>query len=316
MANPAALSRSGALALLGAATLAPRIARAQPAPKKLRICGFPADSYSEPYYAIDQGFLAKVGIDLEVIHLNSAGDIANAVNANAIDIGMDDAIEVANPFLAGMQIAFFGTSGLYSSSAPTSALVVAQQSPITSAKDLEGKIVAIITLASLSAISMREWLRVNGADQSKVKLVELPFGTMVPAIQRGTIDACLLAEPFLSLSRGQVRSIAKPQDTIAKSFVTSAFFAQRAWIEANRATARAFMQAMYETARWANTHQSESAVILSKYSKLPLDQVQQMTRVIYTTGFQPALMQPVLDVGLRYNEIKRGVNIGEIVVNV
>jgi hypothetical protein len=41
-----------------------------------------------------------------------------------------------------------------------------------------------------------------------------------------------------------------------------------------------------------------------------------MTRVRYTTGFQPALMQPVLDVGLRYNEIKRAVNVNEIVVNV
>jgi NitT/TauT family transport system substrate-binding protein len=307
------VTRATALGLVGAAAFFPSRAPAQEL-KTLRICGFPADSYSEPYYAIEQGFMKKYGINLEVVTLANAGEIANAVNADAIDIGMDDAIEVANPYIAGMQIAFFGPSATYNSTHTTSRLVTAPQSKITTAKDCEGKTVAVITLASMSANATRDWLKTNGADQTKVRLVELPFSAMVPGLQRGTIDVALLTEPYLSLLKDQVRPLAVPHDSIGKFYYLSSFFAKRDWINNNKALAHAFMQGMYEAAQWANTHNNESAAILAKYSKLQLDQVRGMTRVLFATSFDPTLLQPVLDLGLRHGELKRPVKASEIAI--
>ena len=235
---------------------------------------------------------------------------------DTIDVGMGDPVQVANPYLAGVPLAIFGGSGLYSTTAPTTVMVAANGSTLGKPKDFEGKTIALISLASLSSLATRKWLRQGGADETKVRLVELPFGSIVPALQRGTIDGALLSEPFLSLNRDNVRVIAKPFDAIAKSFYISTFFAKRSWLQTNRDLAHAFLGAMYEAGKWANAHQSESATILSKYSKLDLDKVRSMTRVSYATTFEANHIQPVLDIALQYGQITRSVNATAIMMAV
>jgi len=160
---------------------------------------------------------------------------------------------------------------------------------------------------------VRDWLQEGGADQTKVRIIELPFAAMVAALGRGTIAGALLAEPFLSAGRSDVRVLAKAFDAIAKSFFISSFFAQREWLGRNRDLARRFMGALYDTARWSNTHHNESAPILAKYSKLDIDRIRAMTRVSYGTSFDPALVQPVLDIAYKYKQLEQRVNAKDII---
>jgi len=290
---------------------------AGPAPAQslttIRICAFNVDSYAEPFYALEQGYLARVGITLDLVALPSAGAIGQAVTANVLDVGMGDPVQVANPFLAGVGLAFFGGSALYTSEAPTTLLVVDKNSPIRQARDFEGGTIAVVALASISSLAVREWLQVGGADQTKVRIIELPFAAMVAALGRGTITGALLAEPFLSAGRSDVRVVAKAFDAIAKSFFISSYFAQRDWLVRNRDLARRFMGALYDTARWSNAHYNESAPILAKYSKLDIDRIRAMTRVSYGTSFDPALIQPVLDIAYKYKQLEQRVNAKDII---
>ena len=309
----ASLSRRRALGFFGAAA-AGAVARrtgAQTLPT-IRICVFNVDSYAEPMYALEEGFLARAGIGLELVSLPSAGAIGQAVSSGALDVGMGDPVQVANPYLAGVQMAFFGASARYSSAAPTTLLVVDKNSSIHQAKDFEGQAIAVVALASISSLAVREWLQDNGADQSKVRIIELPFAAMVAALGRGTIAGALLAEPFLSAGRSDTRVLAKAFDAIATSFYISSFFAQRDWIAKNHDLARRFMTVMYDTARWANAHHAESAPILSKYSKLDVERIEAMTRIGYATSFQAALVQPVLDIAYRYKQLAQPVNARDI----
>jgi NitT/TauT family transport system substrate-binding protein len=308
------LSRRAALGLLAAAATA-RAAGAQTLPT-IRICVFNVDSYAEPMYALEQGFLAKAGIGLELVSLPSAGAIGQAVTSGVLDVGMGDPVQVANPYLAGVQMAFFGGSALYTSAAPTTLLVVDKNSSIRGAKDFEGQAIAVVALASISSLAVREWLQDNGADQSKVRIIELPFAAMVAALGRGTIAGALLAEPFLSAGRNETRVLSKAFDAIAKSFYISSFFAQRDWIAKNRELARRFMAVMYDTARWANVHHAESAPILSKYSKLDVERIEAMTRISYATAFDPGLVQPVLDIAYKYKQLAQRVNARDIMTQI
>ena len=317
MANTTSVSRARALTLIGAAAALPQAARAQSAPlRTVRICGFPADSYAEPYYAAGQGFPAANGIDLSIITLPTSGSVAQAVVADAIDIGMFDALQIANAHLAGVPLAFFGGAGLYSSSAPTTMLVVANGSPLQKAKQFEGRTIGVLTLGALSSLTLQAWLQRNGADPAKVRLVEVPYSVMTPALERGTIDAAHLAEPFLSQNRDRVRPLCAPQDEVANSFYICGFFAKRDWLQQNHDVARSLLKAMYDTARWANTHHDETAAILVNNSKLDIDQVKKMTRVSYATSLDPSRLQPVLDIGFQYGLLKRKVKASEIIVTI
>ena len=61
---------------------------------------------------------------------------------------------------------------------------------------------------------------------------------------------------------------------------------------------------IYDTARWANAHHDESAVILAKYTKLDVDRLKRMNRCIYATDLRPAMVQPVLDTAFKYKALE------------
>ena len=271
-----------------------------------------ADSYAGPFYAADGGFFARAGLDVAVSILANTGAIAQAAVGNALDAGVADLITIAHAHLAGVPLVCFFGCGLYESAAPTTLALVAKNSPVRTPKDLEGQTVAVVALASISSLGMREWLRRGGADLSKVRIVEMPFPDMVPAMQRGQVAAALVAEPYVASTRADARVLGKAFDAIATSFYISAYFATSDWLAKNPDAARRLVAALAESARWANAHHDETAAILAKYTKMTPERIASMTRVAFATSLAPRQMQPVLDVAYRYGQLDRQVNATEI----
>lgn len=312
----ATLTRARTLALIAAGTaVTPRVARAQ-GNATVRIGWVPSDVGAECYYGKDQGMFARAGIDAELMQFTNAQAISNAAAANAIDVGSSDMIQTANAFLHGVPFAFFAGAAQYSSAAPTLVLNVLKNSPYQKATDLEGQTVAVIALNSISSISVQEWLRQNGADVTKVKIFEAPFPVMLPGLERGTIAAALLAEPFLTAAAAETRQLAKTYDSVGKEFYITAWFTSRDWIKRNPDLARRFRSAIYDTARWINTHHAESAVTLSDLTKLPIEGIRAMNRATFATNLDPKLMQPVLDIGARYKAIEKPVAAADLIASI
>lgn len=301
------MQRSRAIALLGAAPLALRPLHAAAQPSVIHLGAAINDSYAEPYFAADAGYFTRAGVNVEITTFPSAPAMITAAVGNALDVGTADVIQIGNAFNHGVPLALFAGIGLYTSTAPTSYLCVAKDAPIRTAKDLEGKTVAVVALASVGTMTLREWLRENGADPAQVKLFEIPFASMAPAVARGATAAALLAEPFISAAKADLRQLADPQRVIAPSFYISGLFASRDWLTRNAEAARRLRDALYETARWANTHQADTAVTLSKYSKLDVDVVRAMTRVRFATSLDPRLIQPVLDFAFKNGALDKPV---------
>lgn len=308
------MRRGGLLAAAAAMPFALRRYGASAQTTAIRVGAAPTDAHAQPFYASELGYFKRAGLNVDVTISGRAGAAAQMVAANALDVCLADPIQVAHPVNAGVPLAFFAGGGLYTTNRPTTVLVVGNDSPIRTARDFEGKTIAVIGLASISSVAVREWLRQNGADVERVKLVELQFANMVGALERGVTAGAFLAEPFLSAANGSVRVLAKAYDAISKAFAISTFFASRDWIDKNRTAARAFAAAIYQTAVWANAHQSESAEILAKYSKIDLERVRSMTRITYATTLEPQQLQPTLDVAVRYNQLERPVDARTLIV--
>jgi NitT/TauT family transport system substrate-binding protein len=311
---PHAFSRRRALALTASSLgLAPLRLGAQPAP--IRIGAGDDDAYMQPYFADALGLFKRDNLSVEIISLANASAIATAMAGGSLDVGMSDPIALALANQHGLPFAFFAGGPMSSVDAATLVLCVAQNSPIRTAKDLEGKTVAIISLRSLMAITTSEWLKQNGADGSKVKFVELHFPEMAGALVRGTVDAALVGEPFLTGAKGQIRGIGVPFQTVAKLFYIFGWMSRRDWLAAHADEARRLSRIFYEAARWANTHRDESATIEAKITNIPLDVVRVMARNPLATSLDPALVQPVLDIGTRYNLLDHQVKATDLIVN-
>ena len=308
------MQRSRALGLLAAAPLA-MPARLSAQARTIRFGSAINDSYAQAFFATDEGFFAKANLNVDVQTFANAPSIVQAVVGNALDVGVADPIQLGNAFIHGIPLAFFAGGGLYRSSAPTTLLCASATGTIRSVKDLAGQSIAIIALSSTGATSLRVLLQQNGVDPAQVKFFELPFASMAAALQRGTVAAALIAEPFLSQEKASFRFIGDPQSVIGKDFYVASTFATRSWITQNRPLAQTLAQTLYATARWSNTHHDDSAVILSKYTKLEVATIKAMTRVEYATALEPRLIQPVLDFAYKVGSLTAPVKATDITMS-
>jgi NitT/TauT family transport system substrate-binding protein len=308
------LTRRRALTLAATAAagaLAPSLVRAQSPP--IRIGQNATDTFGEGYYAADRGAFQTAGLNVEVLTFPNGAAQAAACAGGSIDVGLGEATELANGISHGLPFAIFASGSLYDSAAPTTALCVAANAPFRVAKDFEGQTIAVPVLTSLSSMAVKAWLVQNGAQLARVRFIEIRLSAMAAAIQRGTVAAGHVGEPFLSAAGTTVRRLGSPYDAVAKKFLISDWFATRSWLSGNTATVRRLAEVIYDTARWANSHHDESAPILAKYTKIDVDVIRKMRRVSYATSFQPQLIQPVLDTALAYGGLIRHMEASELI---
>jgi NitT/TauT family transport system substrate-binding protein len=317
------MTRSSRARMLGLLAVAPaalyaRRAAAQQQSAPLRIATAVGDSYASPYFTADGGFLAKAGLSAEITLLNNGSAVMAAVAGGTVDIGLSDAIQLANAYNRGIPFKFFAGGGLYTTSAPTTVMCVGKSSPIRAPKDLEGQTIAMLALSSVTEIAVREWMKNNGVDQTKVKLFEMPGSDIPGALARGTVGAGVIVEPVLTaaLTSGDVRAFAKPFDAVAKQFYISSWFARGEWLAKNPDVAKKLTAAIYDAARWANANHDQSGAILAKYAKLDPDRIKSMTRVQMATVLDAKFMQPVLDGAVAYKLIAKPTSAADLMAPV
>jgi NitT/TauT family transport system substrate-binding protein len=281
----------------------------------IRMAAVPSDSYAEPYDGLDGAFFARAGLNVQVTSFSSGGQITSAVAGGALDVGIADPIQVGAGYLHGVGFGYFAGGMEYSTDAPTSQLCILKGGPISTAKDLAGKTLGVFGLRSMPVFSTRAWLESNGVNANDVKFVELPPSAMVPAILRGTIAAGVVVEPELSTAPDQgVIPFAKIYDACAKHFYINSWFAKRDWLAQNADTARKLVQAIYETARWANTHHAETLPILAKYTKMEPDKISKMARATYDTQLDPTKLQPPITLALKNHVFDKPLTAEELIV--
>lgn len=309
------MKRSFALGLLGAAFV-PTALRAQPAPIVVRMATPGNDGNALAFYAQDMGFFKKAGIDsrVQTIRAGSGSGVAAAVAGGAADIGEGDIVAVAAAREHGIPIAMLSPSFLHRSAQPITQLVVARNSPIRTARELNDKVVGEPSLTGPAKIATVVWLQKNGGDVAAIKFVEIPQVNMAAAVSRGTVAAAVTNEPSLTAALDEIRPIGDVYDAIGNPLQVTAWFATEDWVKNNPDAAKRFVSALHETAVWANNPQNypASGAILQKYTPFPPELLQKMHRATYGETFDPAIMQPLLDAAAEQKSLPKRIAAREL----
>jgi NitT/TauT family transport system substrate-binding protein len=273
----------------------------------------PIDAGAQPYYAQSQGFFKSAGIGATITALSNGAELAAAVASGALDIGQSNVVSIATARERGIPFVIVAPASLYSSKVPQSALIVAATSPIRTAKDFEGKTVAVSGLKTISQLGPEVWIDKNGGDVASVKFIEMPFSAMNAALAQGRVDAALISEPELSggLAGGGERLVANAYDAIAREFLIGAWFTTTTWAAAHPDLLRRYVAAMAQTARWANAHHADTARILEAESHVPVSPLAK--RVVYGETLDAGLIQPLLDASLAYGILKQRVAAADLI---
>ena len=296
-------------ALAAALLVAPLPSPAQaPAPVTIRIVDAGQDVDAQAFYAQELGIFKKYGITAEITLLRKGGGAAAvaAVAGGAADIGEGDIVSLANANLHGIKIQALAASGVFRASAPTTEMIVAKDSPIKTAKDLEGKAIALIAPEGPSRIATNAWIENNGGALDKVQFVEIPPVNMAAAVERGTVAAAVINEPSLAAADACCRVLANNFQAVGNTWQLNTWYASADWIAKNGDAARRVALALREAAVWGNKpeNHARSAEILAKYTPFPPEVLGKMHRATYGEALDPKTMQPLLDAALKYKAIQ------------
>jgi NitT/TauT family transport system substrate-binding protein len=287
-----------------------------PALVTVRIASPGQDVDAAMFYAEDLGIFRKYGISAEftLIRKGSGAAVAAAVLGGAADIGDSDLTSIANAHNKGLPVVVLAPTSVIRASAPTTEMVVAKDSPIQNAKDLEGKTVALLSLSGSSRVATNAWLEASGVSTDKVTFVELPPATMAAAVERGTVAAAIINEPNLTAAEGCCRILGNIFAGIGQEWLIGALYTTQDWYAKNPAVAKHLIAAIREASQWGNdpAHHVRSAQILNKYTPFPPDILSHMTRATYATAFDPRTMQLLLDAAYKYQMVAPPVKLTDL----
>jgi NitT/TauT family transport system substrate-binding protein len=266
----------------------------------IKIATIPIDGGAEVLYAQERGYFKKAGLNVEIQQISNGAAIAAAVASGAVDIGFSNIVSLATAYQKNIPIALIAPAGLYSSKAPVIVCLVPKSSAILSAKDFNGKTIAANGLKGIVQYAPAAWVDKNGGDAKTLKFVEMTFPEMPAALSAGRVDVAVVSEPYVTDAKKAGRVVSNCFDGVANDFLISAYFTTTAWAKAHPVEAQKFEDVIRQAAVWANHDQAQSADILIRASKMDPQTVQTMVRSVYAERFDPAQVQPVLDVTAKY----------------
>jgi NitT/TauT family transport system substrate-binding protein len=264
------LTRVGALlGILGLAMLAMPGARAA---DKINVGYIPVDDFIPNFVAIEKGFYAKHGLDVKLVVIPLASNVPAALFSGSIQIGMSTTPIFMQARESGIDLAAFAGIARDKRSNPRLSLLARKGSGIKTAKDLEGKKIAVPGLNSLFDIALRKWIVMNGGDPKKVTFVEARMPLLTDVLRTGNVDAIAVLDPFRAkaLADGTAEKVADYFTQMHDDQIMAFWIVARPWAEKNRKIVDAYKQAMAEAVAFAQSNREETKQIGTKYLKVPM----------------------------------------------
>lgn len=306
------IRRSGVLTLM---LLAPAArAGAQELPSML-VVGPPIDDYKTVYYGIQSGLFRKYGLSVSAQNTQSGAAATAAVVGGSAQVAFTSFPGVVQAYVRGVPFRVVAPAQWYLEESVTDALFVSANSPIRTARDLEGKTVGVVALNDLFTLTTRAWIDQNGGNSAGVKFIEIPMSAVVPALQQGRIDAGRLGSPFMeqALDAGQVRLYAKNLSAIGKRYQASVFVSTLDYIMSHQDVMRRYERAMRESIVYTNTHLPQTVDLVASFTGVEPAAVAQSVRAVDPEYLDPANLQPVIDFMYKYQLIDHRFSATEII---
>jgi NitT/TauT family transport system substrate-binding protein len=274
-------------------------------PTTIRVAGPPNEGFKDVYYGVEAGLFAKYGLDVQPRITNGGAVVLAGLAGGSYDVAYTNLVPVLQAHLHGLPFQIIAPSTMFMSERSQNAMLVTIDSPIHTARDLDGKTIGTQSLQDLNSVAMRAWVDKNGGNSSTLHVLEVPSAAAVASLTAHRIDAMALSEPLLTmaLATGKVRVLAKPQGAIAQRFQAQAFVSTSNFVEQHPEAMAHFALAMHESALYNNSHLAETIPLVSSFSAVPADVIAHTVRSIDGEYVTPQTIQPLIDFAAKYGMI-------------
>ncbi len=261
------------------------------------------------FIAKEKGFFADEGLTIESMEPFAGGSqLVPALESGSLNVGFTSILSVLKAKEAGLPVqCIVGSHHLPTEIQGAIAVAVKNVDTIKSAKDLDGKVIAVNAPGDIIQLSTQAWIDKNGGDSTKVTFQPIPFPDMPAALAQGTVDAAFTVEPFTTISGGMgVTFIGKnpPLAFLDQDGQQSCFVAATSWIESHKAEAQAFRNAIIKADDFAAEDPDYLRTILPDI--IGMDPA--IANKIHISVFYPEIpdkdLQAWMDVAIKYGQMK------------
>jgi NitT/TauT family transport system substrate-binding protein len=274
-----------------------------------------ADDIRAFLYAQSSGLFRQGGLDVTLQQAGTGAIVAQAIVGGATDIGKASITSIIAAYARGLPFAVIAPGLSYRKEDPTAGILVKADSPLKTVLDLQGKTVTCSAIGDIAYLGLRALIDKAGGDSSSVKWIEMPFPAVSAAIQQGRVDAGLMGEPAMmqDVKAGKIRYFVDELTGYSRPILEVVYFTTRDWAGKNKETVAAFTKAVLRGAAYANTHVAETVPLLLPLTKMDPTVAMEMRHGYSATTFDPAAIQPVIDLMVKYKSIPKGFNAKELV---
>jgi NitT/TauT family transport system substrate-binding protein len=269
------------------------------------------------FMALERQFFKDAGVEINLAAMVGGAEIQPALASGAINIGWTNVISMGQGHVQGFDFKFVANGAINKRSTnDVFGFLVRPDSPIKSAKELEGKTVATNNVRNIIHAAGLHWIDANGGDSSKVKWVEIPFPQMAPALVNKQIEAFVAVEPFVTVPtkvQKQARVLGYMLGGIAPRLLIASYFGSEAWIGKNVETVKAFVAAINRGIDAHNANLDEARAVIAKHTGLKPEFLKEMPLPAFEKKLLESDLEPMLDVGLRYKFIDRKVSSSQLI---
>ncbi|MHA6670009.1 ABC transporter substrate-binding protein [Homoserinimonas sp. A447] len=222
------------------------------------------------YLGVQEGFFADEGIALTINSLPpDSKAVVEMVAAGNAHFGLSDTLTLLVEHGEGTPIKVL--SGAYSSTSdPNSdfaALVVTQDSPITTMTDIQGKNVSTAAPRSLDETVVQGMISDDGGNPAGVHFVKVLPGAAIGALESGETDVAFLVEPYLSWAvEAGHRVLSYPYVEYVNYLNVAAFFTSTETMEKDPELAERFNAAVKKSLTFAQNNPQAARDIFATYT--------------------------------------------------
>lgn len=267
------------------------------------------------YLGVQEGIFEDHGLDVDLTLAQGGAAIIPAVQSGDFDFGFSNITSLVIGKSKGLplQVVAPGPQTTGEAGDDFSSLLVPEDSDAESIVDLEGQRVAVNTLNNINDTVLKEGMRQEGGDRDSMDLVEVAFPDMGGQLESGNVDAIMAVEPFATMAMNEgAQEIYSPYAQPIEDLTIAAYFASTDRIEEDPETVDAFIAAMKESQQYAEDHPDDAKAILSEYTEIEPDVVDELTMPKFPQQVTRDSIQRIIDLSEETGLIDETVNIDDL----
>jgi len=247
---------------------------------KVTVGVIPITDVAPIYLGVAKGFFTKQNLEVTLQTAQGGAELVTPVMTGQREFGFSNISSLLIAQTRGLDIVAIaaGASSTGEAGRDFGAIIAPGESPLKSAKDLDGKTVAVNNLKNIGDTSVKAAVRKAGGDDSKIKFVELAFPDMPAALSNKLVDAAWIVEPFLTIAREQgAKVIAWDLVDTAPNLMISVYFTSGKYLLEHPDSVTRFKAAINESLAYADGHSDEIRATIPAYTRISKELLGKLT---------------------------------------